>query len=51
MYDLRWEDMWELVSQIRDAVRGDRVCVWVCVDPSVGSDHLARSKLGLEAGG
>ena len=44
MYGLRWEEMWELVFQIRDALRGSRVRVRFCVDPSVGSDHVTRTK-------
>ena len=35
-YGLRWEDMWKIVFQIRDALIGSRVCIRVCVDPSVG---------------
>ncbi len=44
LYDLWWEEMWELVSQIRDAMRGSRVCVRVCFDPSVRSDRVASFK-------
>ena len=51
MYGLQWEEMWELVSQIRDALRGSRVRVRVCVGPGVGFDHVASSKYGIEAGG
>ena len=43
-YGLRWEEVWELVSQIRDALRYNRVRVRECVDPCVGSDYVAHSK-------
>ncbi len=51
MYGLRWEEMWEIVSHLRDALSGSRVYVRVCVDPCVGSDHVARFKKGIEASG
>ncbi len=44
MYGLRWEEMRELVSQIRDAMRDSRVRVRVCVDPGGGSDPEAHSE-------
>ena len=44
MYDFRWGEMWELVSRIRNALRGSRVRVRVRVDPGVGSDHVAGFK-------
>ena len=43
-YGLRWEEMWKLVSQTRNAMRGNRVCVRVYVDPSVRADRVASSK-------
>ena len=43
-YGLRWEEVWESVSEIRDALRGNRVRVRVCVDPCVGFDYVARCK-------
>jgi hypothetical protein len=43
-YGLRWEEMWELVSQTHDVMRGNRACVRVCVDPSVRVHHVASSK-------
>jgi hypothetical protein len=44
LYGLRWEGMWELVSRIRDAMRGSRVCVMICVDPGVRVDRVASSR-------
>ena len=44
MYGLQWEEMWELASQIRDALRGSRVRVRVCVDLGVRSYQVACSK-------
>jgi hypothetical protein len=41
---LRWEEMWELVSQIRDATRGSRVRVRVCADLGVIVNSVASSK-------
>jgi hypothetical protein len=44
LYDLVWGEMWELVPQMRDAVRGSRVCVRVCVGPGVRVDRVASSE-------
>ena len=44
LYGLRWEEVWEIVSQTQDSLSGGRVCVRVCVDKGVGSDRVARSK-------
>jgi hypothetical protein len=44
LYGPRWERMCESVSPIRDAMRGSRMCVRVCVDPSVRADRVASSK-------
>jgi len=39
---LRWEEMWKSVSQRRDAMRGIRVCVRVCINLGVRVDRAAR---------
>ena len=44
MYGLRRKEMWELESQIRNAVRDNRVCARVCVDPSVRADYVANNE-------
>ena len=44
MYGLRWEEIWELESQIRNATRGSCVCVRLCVDPIIRADCVANSE-------
>ncbi len=40
-YGLRWEELWEMESQMRDAMRGSRGRVWVCANSGAGADRVA----------
>jgi len=42
--------MWELESEMRNAMRGSRVRVRVYVHPNTRGDRVASSEEGLEAG-